>query len=188
MKQSDHLSQIKEISDFIDAKEVNRLITYIDQNKNNPAKFRKGLEKDRWDSQCPELHDIREHLEINDILTKAYYGFVEESIKLYNLSDTYYPYAIWICILGPSCGLKAHQDPVGAEGINLSGVIYLNNDFSGGELYFTDLGYTYKPNPGSLIIFPSNYTHQINKVLSGYRYAIPLWATKSKEESRLILK
>lgn len=63
---------------------------------------------------------------------------------------------------------------------HLSISICLNNDYTGGEFVF-DLpdGHRYNlpQNEGDAVIFPSNFMfrHQVNKVISGTRYALISW-------------
>jgi 2OG-Fe(II) oxygenase superfamily len=56
---------------------------------------------------------------------------------------------------------------------------YLNDDFTGGELVFPDLGIAIAPRAGLLVGFPSNheFVHAVPKVLSGKRYSLPVWFT-----------
>jgi len=53
-------------------------------------------------------------------------------------------------------------------------VVYLNDDYEGGELYFNDLDITIKPEAGSIIMYPSSapYSHQSLKVLKGRKMLI----------------
>lgn len=51
-------------------------------------------------------------------------------------------------------------------------VLYLNNDFSGGELDYWGLGISYTPRPGSLVIHLGGLRHGIKEVTSGTRYMI----------------
>jgi len=183
---SNPLDYVKEFENFIAPDDIKRLVDYINANKDDRTKFRKALRKDRWDSEVPEMFQISQHLEIKDILKKLYEKFVSTSKDFYKIEEDIYPYAIWMAVLGPTCSLVPHQDNhKDAEYINLSGVIYLNDNYRGGELHFTVLNHTHIPKAGSLIIFPSNYVHEIKEVVSGYRYALPVWATKNKEKSVL---
>jgi len=61
---------------------------------------------------------------------------------------------------------------------DLSLLIYLNDDFTGGGLSFIHFNYHFRPTPGSLVIFPSDnrYEHQAEVVRSGVRYVIASWA------------
>lgn len=62
-----------------------------------------------------------------------------------------------------------------------SAVIYLNDDFEGGSLYFPRLNkFEYLPKAGQLVIFPSQglqYMHRVNAIKSGKRKSIALWFT-----------
>jgi hypothetical protein len=62
-------------------------------------------------------------------------------------------------------------------GHDIGGVIYLNNDYVGGEIYFPDHDIQIKPEPGMLVFFPGdgNYGHGVTRMMSGRRYAIPLF-------------
>lgn len=52
--------------------------------------------------------------------------------------------------------------------------MYINDEYSGGELEYVWFNKTYRPSAGDIIIFPSNYiySHKVNKVISGTRYAV----------------
>ncbi len=61
---------------------------------------------------------------------------------------------------------------------DLSILIYLNDDFEGGEIAFPNFGVQFRPKRGLLIAFPSDrrYIHTARTVTSGTRYAIVSWA------------
>lgn len=69
--------------------------------------------------------------------------------------------------------LNEHADKVCASWRDLSTSLYYNEDFEGGELYFSQYDLTFKPKAGMLIYFPAgaNYQHRVNYVTSGTRYA-----------------
>lgn len=58
-------------------------------------------------------------------------------------------------------------------------VTFLNNDFTGGELYFPDHALSIPPTPGSAIIFPGDagYMHGVAKITAGMRYTIASFLT-----------
>jgi Rps23 Pro-64 3,4-dihydroxylase Tpa1-like proline 4-hydroxylase len=72
--------------------------------------------------------------------------------------------------------LPAHQDQ-GVSSRVLSTVMYLNDDYSGGEIEFRQSNVKIKPESGSIIFFPSNflYVHEVYPITSGFRYSMPLW-------------
>jgi predicted 2-oxoglutarate/Fe(II)-dependent dioxygenase YbiX len=55
-------------------------------------------------------------------------------------------------------------------------VVYLNDDYSDGEIYFQFFDIAVKPNPGDIMIYPSSwqYTHGVEPVI-GDRYALVIW-------------
>lgn len=66
---------------------------------------------------------------------------------------------------------------------DISVIFYLNNQYEGGELEFTNLGLTIKPATGMMIAFPSyfEYSHRVHPVTEGVRYNIVSWIeTKNK--------
>jgi hypothetical protein len=54
-------------------------------------------------------------------------------------------------------------------------LIYLNDNYEGGELFFDTLGYTVSPKAGSILFFPAHELHTANKVVSGTKYFIFLY-------------
>jgi hypothetical protein len=69
--------------------------------------------------------------------------------------------------------LNEHADKVCASWRDLSTSLYYNEDFEGGELYFSQYDVTFKPKAGMMIYFPAgaNYQHGVSYVTSGTRYA-----------------
>jgi len=57
-------------------------------------------------------------------------------------------------------------------------LLYLNEEFEGGELYFPNFDFRIKPRCGMLIGFPSDhrYLHEAEPTLSGKRYSVVSWA------------
>lgn len=72
---------------------------------------------------------------------------------------------------------KAHADGDTASGRSVSAIVYLNDDYEGGEVEFVNFGVKIKPKAGMLLLFPSNYayTHIAHPVKSGTKYAIVTW-------------
>jgi hypothetical protein len=58
-------------------------------------------------------------------------------------------------------------------------LVYLNDNFTGGELVFPDRDVVIIPKPGLFVGFPSNheFVHAVPKILSGKRYSLPVWFT-----------
>ena len=56
-------------------------------------------------------------------------------------------------------------------------MMYLNNDFEGGETEFLYQKRRIQPEPGTIVIWPAQWTHQHkgNMVLSGNKYIVTGW-------------
>lgn len=67
---------------------------------------------------------------------------------------------------------KDGGDPLNPKVIVFGIAIYLNDEFSGGELSYTDLDLTIVPKPRSLVIHDAKFNHEVKAVKSGTRYSI----------------
>lgn len=67
---------------------------------------------------------------------------------------------------------------------DISVIIYLNDEYTGGELEFKRLRYVVRPKAGMLVWFPSDvrYEHMARAVTSGCRYALVSWAAATGTE------
>jgi hypothetical protein len=71
--------------------------------------------------------------------------------------------------------LKAHTDQDTDPSIRYAAILYLNDDYVDGELFFLKDGVNLRPQPGSLLIFPGNaeYNHGVRHVGPGpIRYVL----------------
>jgi len=72
---------------------------------------------------------------------------------------------------------KAHADGGTDLGRAISAILYLNDDYEGGEIEFPNFNVKIKPQRGMLILFPSTYpyVHIAHPVTQGTKYAIVTW-------------
>lgn len=82
----------------------------------------------------------------------------------------------------PGENQAVHADGETADGwpgfnyiVDYGSIIYLNDDYEGGELFFPKYKIHMKPQPGTLIFFPSTnmYAHGVTEVTDGVRYTSP---------------
>ena len=62
-------------------------------------------------------------------------------------------------------------------------LIYLNEGFEGGALFFPNFDYRIAPKRGMMIAFPSDhrYLHAAEPLISGKRFAVVSWAKARKQ-------
>lgn len=71
----------------------------------------------------------------------------------------------------PGTLLNPHADKVCESWRDLSNVMYFNDSYEGGEIYFYQYGIEFKPKAGTLIVFPAgaNFGHGVRRITSGNR-------------------
>lgn len=77
--------------------------------------------------------------------------------------------------------LKAHVDNHSDPSLVYAAVIYINDDYTDGELFFTKIGIRLKPPAGSLMIFATGEEHEHGVDAPGegpYRYVLPCFIGK----------
>jgi hypothetical protein len=77
--------------------------------------------------------------------------------------------------------LKSHVDNHTDNSLEYAAVIYLNNDYNAGEVYFVDHGIKLKPDPGDALIFPAidGWEHGVDSPGPGpHRYVIPTFISR----------
>jgi hypothetical protein len=93
------------------------------------------------------------------------------------------PQPISISRYDTGTSMGPHVDDYGKEGIMpiMSAVMYLNDDYEGGELHFPVQDILIKPVSGSIVIFPSvePFYHESLSIKSGSKYMVPAFWVKT---------
>lgn len=114
-------------------------------------------------------------LYINKQIKNAIYKGSEAYAKEYGLDLGYLtPLSISRYHVGKHMG--SHIDSYGDDRSPiLSVVLYLNDNYDGGELYFKNQNVNIKPTAGSIVIFPSvePYYHESREIQRGTKYMSP---------------
>jgi hypothetical protein len=106
-------------------------------------------------------------------LTKKVNSFLPNSIEIKGPGTAQRQYA--------GVPLKAHYDQYTDPSIQFAAIIYLNDDYIDGELFFPNKNFTIKPPIRSLVIFPGteDFTHGVNAPGEGpIRYVLPSFISK----------
>lgn len=90
--------------------------------------------------------------------------------------------------------MQPHADAENPDGSNhemywrkFGCVLYLNNDFDGGSIYFPNKDIELKPKPGTLVFFPGTleWLHGVKETKNGIRYNFATFWTDNKTRSIL---
>lgn len=97
--------------------------------------------------------------------------------KRYGIEENFYHEGYDLLKYSGGQEYKRHYDGGTKLGRAISALVYLNNDYVGGELEFPNFNVKIKPEAGMLILFPSNYAyaHIAHPVTSGTKYALVTW-------------
>lgn len=92
----------------------------------------------------------------------------------YGIGGHYIPHVDAETLYKDDTGLELWEKTLDRD---LSVVYFINDDFSGGELFFPALDLVIEPEAGTLVCFPSdhNYIHGVRPVTAGQRYTVVTW-------------
>jgi Rps23 Pro-64 3,4-dihydroxylase Tpa1-like proline 4-hydroxylase len=166
------MEQIFEQDNFISIDECKTLINY--QETHSPNDMSNGF----WNSRIVTYYDES----IKDLTNNIHQRIINSCIKFYEEENIYLEFTNLV-YWGVGMQLGAHVDkkPNYTPNRDYSSVLYLNDDFIGGETYFRDYNYNIAPKPGKLVIFTSGekHIHGVTEILSGKRYTMTTWYTKN---------
>jgi len=178
------------IENFLDTPSLNRLVYYVEGeigivNKVDLSKSDGALVRKRVDA----FYSERIHLLGIDALAKeicwkifgevipGYYGadiewYEYPHVIRYRIGGTYKPHA------DADHWHPEKQQWVRGVDRDYSAILYLNDEFEGGGLFFPEYDVRIIPKPGQLVCFPSDgkFVHTAEPVIKGNRYAFVTWA------------
>jgi hypothetical protein len=108
--------------------------------------------KDEHNSELIELHE--------EIYQKLKFC-VDDYARYWGINVVYYEAFNFVKYEGEGKHFNIHADHGPAYNCTVSAVIYINDDYEGGEIRFPRLdGYTHKPKIGDIVLCPSNYIYE----------------------------
>lgn len=119
---------------------------------------------------------LKKYSDICNLLNKENNGFIPE---LYTVKAVL---ALWEEGAYAGRHIDSHQ---GYEFIQFSSVLYLNDDYAGGEICFPNQDFVYKPKAGDIVTFPSGgteYSHYVKKITDGKRYTVAMWHSMEEDK------
>lgn len=110
---------------------------------------------------------------IHDQITEKLNECLNHYVNIHSMNRLEYMEAINFVKYGPGQHFQVHPDSGPTYSCNVSTVMYLNSDYEGGELWFPHFEYTYKPEYGDIVLFPSSflYSHAALPVKTGTKYS-----------------
>jgi hypothetical protein len=171
---------VKYIPGFVNSQDLKEIVGYAQDNLSDGftefGNEQKEFSVHTFQKQGIESAAIREKLTsygrmVYEICVKEYggewSGFDEGLTHIAKFNEGY--------------GMHEHFDS--SKPNDIATLIYLNDDYEGGEIYFPDLGLEYKPKAGDLVMFPDNphFVHGVKPILSGTRFTSPRWFTRSTQ-------
>ena len=174
----------KYLADYVKNSPKDRMGVYDAEKSNNSRKHEHKIDSKIRDVLCadivPIFHEVKDLYD--DIVKNVINPFYQFKIK-----DSEIPQFLYYTQGGH---YKPHYDgealwtnPDGTEqwkksiDRDISTVLFLNDDFEGGEFVFPAWNISIKPEPGLFIAFPSthHYLHGVQPVTSGERVASVCW-------------
>jgi len=168
------------INQFVDQHDINVLINFIEFLD---TRTELGYHNTELGHHNNKRVYNPEYLDIVDLVKK----YSKKVFDNYPSSEPIYVHVMGLIKYVEGDWMEVHWDWMD-ENCNscvLSSVMYLNEDYSGGEIKFPNLGKEYHPKPGAWISYPSldtRFNHGVNIVTSGVRYALAwCFTTDSKK-------
>ena len=168
-------------------------LSVFDPNKSNQTRSTEWItDKRTRDTQIapiepvfPQVNDLMYNI-VKQVINPFYQFEIDKSeipqLLCYSVGGHYKPH-----IDGEGIWTAPDQTQLWRKTVDrdLSMVLYLNDDFEGGDFVFPDLHIRIRPEPGLLVCFPSNryYRHGVEPVTKGNRYSMVAWMTVKGFES-----
>lgn len=177
--------------DFLTEEQADYLVTVLElQGK---SKWTTEDPSDFWDGRYIMVSEIQDFdvnvlidIEIRArILYENFYPQLKDKVS--------YSYIHSINRFGTGAEMPVHSDrgPYDTNNDIVHGfVIYLNDDYEGGEIYYPEKGISIKPKKYSLVVHPGNeeYKHGVSKITRGHRYALTMFVHETLEKYKISSK
>lgn len=137
--------------------------------------------RDKWTLYHTEMFCLEydESPEIADILNSAahvgisaYMDMTNQSILDYVMNDIHIVHEWHLDRDMPAHDDVTKYNPADGPRCDTTVLLYLGDDYEGGEISFPDLDVTIKPENGSVLVFDSRLMHSVSAVKSGTRIVV----------------
>lgn len=113
--------------------------------------------------QFDQLSDVFERLRIASVkVVKKEFGLRLNGFSRFSISRN-----------APGSSVARHRDTTTLSTRRLVTIIlYLNDEYEGGQLMFPDMDIVYQPAKGDVAMFLSEHFHSVSTITSGHRYCV----------------
>jgi hypothetical protein len=181
---SDNIYHVK---NFVKKNHINLIYEY----SKNIKSFNGPQDSDIWkDRVCYGNQIEKENKEVFDI-TNLYLKkskiFIENAFSL-SLKPAYSSIVVW----NVGDNQPPHADKENPDGscngtpfYDISSLIYINDNFDGGSIYFPNQNLEIQPSPGDFVCFPGDkeYVHGVKEITNGKRFTIPMFFTVENKKN-----
>ena len=146
-----------------------------------------------WDRRFIWHSDVsRADSEMADHMLGAQRRAASLITDFYRLTQPIYPDLLQIMSWPVGVHMPPHADNANPDGSphamahrDFSAIVYLNDDYQGGEFYFTVLDTVIKPKKGMLVAFTAGFYHEhaVLRVQKAQRLTMPFFLTFDKERA-----
>ena len=146
-----------------------------------------------WDSRFLWHSDIRgKYGELAGHMRNAQRLATARITDFYRLTEPIYPDLLQIMSWPAGIHMPPHADNANPDGSphamahrDFSGIVYLNDDYRGGEFYFTARNTLITPQKGMLLAFTAGFYHEhaVLRVEGSERLTMPFFLTFDKERA-----
>jgi predicted 2-oxoglutarate/Fe(II)-dependent dioxygenase YbiX len=147
----------------------------------------KKIDHDYWQGRLLFAHEVAAHsARAGEVMKDFQLEATRRVEQFYRLTQPIYADTVQLVLWSEGIHMPAHADNANPDGSphgmawrNFSSIVYLNDDYDGGELYFTALDAYIKPKAGMLVAFTAGFHHEhsVLKVTRGERLTMPAFYT-----------
>lgn len=177
------------LPDFLSADQCAALSHYAkikDFAKNNDS-----VDVDYWKSRILFYSDVRdERPDLAAMMKRAHSEAAQAIEHFYRLAVPVHADTVQLVRWNEGMHMEPHADRANPDGSphafahrDFASVIYLNDDYEGGEIFFTAQDMVLRPRAGMLVAFTGGWRHEhaVLKVTKGTRYTMPGFYTFDPE-------
>jgi hypothetical protein len=126
---------------------------------------------------CIESFGNEELIKIQNQFCNLINSAASHYVNKFQVKETYYHEYYNALKYKEGTEYHTHYDGCTSTQRHISCILYLNDDYDGGELEFPNFNLKIKPEAGMFLMFPSNfaYAHTAKPVKKGTKYALVTW-------------